>query len=302
MKKISIILLAIILVVTVFTGTAGAKENLNSETGAPSIKKDGDIKLKHPTKEQKEIELIVIQADMEARDEAYKELAPMYSNGGYLEDTVEFQDSVQAKIDKKIEKYGIKRIVEKESSEFGIMSSPPTTQISINTPVIYSSSQGYFIKASATWKRDSWGEPYWMKHRASFGSDMGGDDGFGVFFGSSTNIEISRSSFYTADNFNKTYNTNLYPFQTKPSGVYYKAQDKVYTSLSYEYTWDKAYITVWPLFKGAVNTQVRSQWTHTWSSAEITGVTIGAGGISVNISNAAYSWNGASTYGATVKH
>jgi len=60
----------------------------------------------------------------------------------------------------------------------------------------------------------------------------------------SSEIEISSSSFYTADNFNKTYNTNLYPYQSKPSGVYYKAQDKFLASLSYEYTWDKAYVTV----------------------------------------------------------
>jgi hypothetical protein len=56
------------------------------------------------------------------------------------------------------------------------------------------------------------------------------------------------------------------------------------------------------MFKGRVNTQVRSQWTHTWSFADIQGVTIGNGGISVNISNVADSWNGASTNGATVSY
>ncbi|MFC5604979.1 hypothetical protein [Sporosarcina koreensis] len=172
----------------------------------------------------------------------------------------------------------------------------------MNKPTVYSSSQGYFISASIAWKRDSWNEPYWLKHKSSLGSAVGGEDGLGIYFGDPTNIEISTSSFYTADNFNKVYNQNITPSKSEPRGVYYRAQDHIYTSLAYEYTWDKAYITVWPNFKGRVNTTARTHFTHTWSSASISGVTVSSSGFSVSITNSNYAYDGVSTTGTAITY
>ncbi|WP_342505789.1 hypothetical protein [Sporosarcina sp. FSL K6-2383] len=301
MKKLLgtlVIILSFSLTTSTLASTLEVTDNLKD------TKRQDEYKYTPPTKEQKEIELIVIEADMEARDEAYIELASMYRtlNGGYLEDTVEFKDTIQAKIDEKIEKYGIKRVSENES-DLGIspMASPPVSEIAINKPVIYQSSQGYFIQGSATWKKDSWGEPYWLKHRPTFAAAaVGGDDGLGIYFSNSTNIDISTSSFYTADNYNKGYNSNLYPEKSQPQGVYYKAQDYIYGTIAYEYTWDKAYITVWPQFLGRVNTQARTHWTHTWSTAKITGVGITNSGFNVGISGISNSYDGASIQGVNI--
>jgi len=154
----------------------------------------------------------------------------------------------------------------------------------------------------AQWKRDSWGEAYWLKHKPSFGSAMGGEDGLGIYFSETKNLEIITSSFYTADNFNKTYNSNLYPEKSAPQGVYYKAQDHLYSSLAYEYTWDKAYLTVWHSFKVNVNTVARTHWTHTWSSAKISGVGLTTTGFNISISNSnsGNSYDGVTTSGSSI--
>lgn len=256
------------------------------------------------TKAQKEIELIVIQADLEARDEAYKELTSLNKglNNADVESTQEYQDIVQEKIDKKIEKHDIKRVIDDPEFSITPMAGIPSTEVTVNRPTVYSSSQGYFIKASIAWKRNSYNEPYWQKHRPSLGSAMGGEDGLGIYFGDPKNIEINSSSFYTADNFNKVYNQNISPSVSQPRGVYYKSQDHMYASYAYEYTYDKAYITVWPYYKGRVNTMARTHFTHTWSSAKITGVGISSSGFSISISNTGYSYDGVSTTGTPITY
>lgn len=258
---------------------------------------DDDLNVNQSTKEQKEIEMIVIQAEIEASEETYKELSKygvLKSGYGYLEDTLEYKKTVQEKIDEKVKKHGIERISENEPG-VSTMGAPSTADVDIQTPVIYTSSQGYFIKAGAVWKKNSWNEPAWVKHAPN----MGGDDGLGLYFTDSTNIEIENSSFYTVDNYGKTYNSNLYAYKNNTAGVYYKAPDKYY-AVSGEYTWDKAYVTIWPTFKGKVNTKVRTHWTHTWSSAQISTVGISNGGINVAITNNAQSWDGQSINGANV--
>ncbi|MET3659058.1 hypothetical protein [Sporosarcina psychrophila] len=284
MKKI----LGFLLILLSFSGSAYAEELISNQ----------------PTKEQKEIEQIIILAELEARDETYKELEfkNRLSNFGYLEDTVEFKDSVEEKVDKKIAEHGIKRIVE-EKPEFELMASPPTSAIDVMKPNIYSSSQGYILTASAIWKKKSNGYWTWTDHiPVGVGNiNVGGDDGLGVYFQDSTNIDVSTSSFYTYDESTNIYNSNLLPYRNNSSGVYYTAQDKMNVAvIGTKYTWHAAYLTIWPSFKGKVNTTARTQWTHTWSSAKITGATISPSGISVGISNAQNSWDGATTTGTTI--
>ena len=69
----------------------------------------------------------------------------------------------------------------------------------------------------------------------------------------------------------------------------------------HNYTWHSSHITVWPNFIGSVNTYARTHWTHTWSSADITGVSISNSGISVNIESSSNAWDGVSTGSVNVK-
>ena len=155
-----------------------------TESTSSSEDNENVINYTPATEEQKRIEQIVIQADIQARKEAYAELkygkfsaellenTKIYQN---IEDTKLFQDTVLSKIDTKIKKFGITRIEDETDPQMGILASPPTTEITINKPSIYTSSQGYFIMASAHWKTDSRGTKYWYHHRPSFGSSVGGE-------------------------------------------------------------------------------------------------------------------------------
>jgi len=157
-----------------------------------------------PTKEQKEIEQIIIQAEFEARNETYEELEDKTINSllDYNEDTAEFKESVIQKTDEKIEKYGIKRVKE-DKPQFETMASPPTTAVNINPPSIYSSSQGYVIMANAVWKKKTSNNQWtWKDHSPlGYGSavSVGGADGLGIYFQNSSNISITKSSFLNAE-------------------------------------------------------------------------------------------------------
>jgi len=106
---------------------------------------------------------------------------------------------------------------------------------------------------------------------------------------------ITDSNFYTYDENLESYNTKLEPYRINNAGVYYKAQDEHwydgYNFNPIEYTFDSAYITAWIAFEGSVKTWARTHFTHIWSSAEISGVSITKGAIYVNISNNSYSWD-----------
>jgi hypothetical protein len=260
------------------------------------------------TDEQRKIEQIVITAESEARNETYEELEGVYPTElGDIEDTKKFKEAVNKKIDKKIAKHGIKReseaTVESVEPVYSLAAasySPPTSAIDLRAPVVYSSSQGYFVKSSVYWKKKSnnvtW---YWYDH-APFGYgtvDVGGADGLGIYFSNSTNIGVSTASFYTYDEKGGSYNTNLYPYQLNSAGAYFKAQDTMEnTTLNpyHNYSWTSSHISVWPNFIGKASAVARTHWTHTWADAEITGASVGNQGISVEIATASESWDGVS--------
>lgn len=272
-----------------------------------------ELKSIEPTKEQKEIEQIIIQAEFEARNETYEELGNKTINSllklDYIEDSTAFKETVREKIDEKIEKYGIKRLDEDKPPFATQAVSPPTTAIDIKSPSIYSSSQGYVIMGSAVWKKRTDNNQWtWKDHGPlGFGSavSVGGADGLGIYFQSSQNINITKSSFYTHDENGNSYNTNLYPYQNNANGVYYVAQDYMQNTTFnpfHSYTWHSATITIWPSYSGTVNTTARTHWTHTWSTGKITGATISGSGISVSISGSSHAWDGVSNTGTSIKY
>ncbi|SET15256.1 hypothetical protein SAMN05216389_10667 [Oceanobacillus limi] len=194
-------------------------------------------------------------------------------------------------------------------SEISLLSitSPPRDKININNPNVYMSSQGMFITASANWKNKH-GNVRWWKDHGPIGIGtlkVGGANGLGIYFSNSTNLDVGETNFYTYDeNFN-TYNNNLYPHKIDKTGVYYKAQDTMKNSTFnpfHSYSWDTATLSVWPDFKGKVNTNVRTHWTHTWSSGEISSVGVSNSGISVNFSNSSHAWDGVSLGSTNLKN
>jgi hypothetical protein len=262
-----------------------------------------------PTDEQRKIEQIVVESEIEARNETYEELEGVYPTYlGDIEDTKKFKESVNKKLDKKIAKHGIKRESENtiESDEpasysLASSSSPPTEAIDLRAPVVYSSSQGYFVKSSVYWKKKSnnvtW---YWYDHAPlGYGTvDVGGSDGLGIYFSNSTNLNVSKASFYTYDENGASYNTNLYAYRLNSAGAYYKAQDTIENSTFnpyHNYSWTSSHISVWPNFLGKASAIARTQWTHTWSFGEISGASISNTGINVDISNVENSWDGTSS-------
>ncbi|WP_103110350.1 hypothetical protein [Brevibacillus reuszeri] len=249
---------------------------------------------------RKEIEKIIIESEIKAREYAKDKLKEQ--KGKTAEDYEGSSEFIEILLEKEkdiLSEYDIQRIDEATINEDGGISiqstSPPTNAIDLGSPKVYSSSQGYLIVSSVYWKNE-----YWRKHlpvTSGSPAKMGGADGLGIFFNDSTNIEISSSSFYTYDESLKTYNNNLYPHRIGGSGVYYKAQDTVNVLWpnANSYSWDSSYITVWPYFKGRVNTTARTQFTHTWGDTDISSVTIGNGYIGVTFSNPGYEWDGYSS-------
>lgn len=273
-----------------------------------------EIVPQQPTESQKKIEQIIIQAEIEARKETYEEIERTEKLNktmeiiGDIEDTTTFKNKVNQKLNKKLAKYGIKKVEADVNETFTTMAtSPSTTVVDLGTPAIYSSSQGYIIKASVYWKKKPSGTWYWYDHAPCCGLgtlNVGGADGLGIYFSNSNNLEISKTSFYTYDENGSSYNTNLYPYRINSAGAYYRAQDTMTNSTFnpyHNYTWHSSHITVWPNFIGSVNTYARTHWTHTWSSADITGVSISNSGISVNIESSSNAWDGVSTGSVNVK-
>lgn len=178
-------------------------------------------------------------------------------------------------------------------SNISIMSitSPPKDEVDIRKLQAYILSQGFVIKASAYWIDQAWED-----HIPFGGGNVGGADAFGIYFDNTTNIHIEDSSFYTYTEELIACNTNLYPYKSSAAGVVYKAQDKFDYTLA-GYTWDSAHITVWPIFSGPVDAYVRSNWSHTWSSTDISSIGVSESGISVYFTKTSNAWDGESQYG-----
>jgi hypothetical protein len=274
-----------------------------------SNEKDNSIK-----QERIKVEKLVIESEIQARKATIEELTKKYypdSKDKVYNKTQsdEFKKLFDKKVKKLLSKHNIKIVSDGNTTEddLSIQSvSPPKDKVDLRDPVIYTSSQGYFIKSSVYWKRKDTGTPYWYDHAPCCGLgtlNVGGADGLGMYFNNTTNLSINDTSFYTYDEDLNTYNNNLYPYRVNNAGAYYKAQDTIQNASwkpYYHYSWDSAHLTVWPNFSGPVNAQVRTHWTHTWSDADITGVSVSTSGIGVTIANTDKAWDGVSQGYATI--
>lgn len=157
----------------------------------------------------------------------------------------------------------------------------PTAQIfrDNNNPSQYVAS-GLFL-----WKDHKWDKDIPIPYGSS--GNVGGDDLFGIAF--SKKVNILSKNFQTWDNFSiRKINTD-YAAEQSSYGVAFEEPDR-YFEQGTKYTWDSGFISVY------FTPQQTGQYTawqtmgHTWSNADISSVSIGAGGISVNFSNSNYSW------------
>lgn len=304
LKKSFIVVLVLTFIMTTLVG--------GTVFGAGTMKEDDS-----EFNERRNIERIVIESEMAARDYAFAKIEKMgglsYLNESvYIEDTPLFKELYLNKLDETLKIYDIKRITETvylEGDHNINAVSPPSDQVDIQDPQVYASSSDYFIKASVYWKKEPLlGRYYWQDHMPlGFGTtNIGGGDGLGIYFFDATNLDVVDSYFYTYDENYNSYNNNLYPFKSEKAGEYYKVQATANLPLlggsAHSYTVNSMHITVWPRFTGDVDTIAKSHYSHTWSKGTLEDATISNTGINVTFTNSEYAWSGASKQGARIRH
>ncbi len=256
---------------------------------------------KKDLKERKRIEQLIIAAEKSAFKQADLVLNKDANTGSInVLNLSSNEDLVNTFISSKLKKDKIELVSIQNEGISTRASSPYATHVKIEAPRTYLSSQGYVVTSSARWI-----DKKWKEHCGSvLWSKVGGEDGLGIYFGSESNISISRSSYYTYDENNVAYNTNLYPSALNNSGVFYQAQDTVKIGLQtyHSYSFNSQHLTAWVSFNGPVSTWARTKFVHTWDNTQLNSVDLSAGGIGASFSNSSSCWEGVSDLSCTIQY
>lgn len=105
-----------------------------------------EITIKKPSKEQKSIEQIIVDAEHQAYKETLAEYKSKSTFSNFICNIPGFEDTFQQKLDAFIEQYGIIRVSE-ESQSITPLVSPLISRLNIHTPIIYTLPSFFIINA-----------------------------------------------------------------------------------------------------------------------------------------------------------
>jgi len=124
-----------------------------------------EITIKKPSKEQKWIEQIIVDAEQQAYKETLAEYKSKSTFSNFICNIPGFEDTFQQKLDALVEQYGIIRVSE-ESQSITPLVRPFTSGLNIHTPIIYTLPSFCIINArgicSSTSIRNAVGLPVYL--------------------------------------------------------------------------------------------------------------------------------------------
>lgn len=284
MKKVISIVLTLVLLLSMSVSAVAAENSFDSEVDTVSIYLNSTEKMSFANK------MDAIYADA-------------LSNGEIKSGTREELDTLMEKATfatTEVEKENIRQ----ELAQYGVYmyDSPVIAQprsgtgdVTMATPIVFYESweKTWTVTCGGNWKNTNWAEQILV-------GDVGGDEAFGVGYTNSSNTyksSVVRASAYITDSANnKMVSTSNRSDGDGSKGFGFRLQDYIYnTSTTSEYVGYKWYGTcTYDADFGTYNGVATAYYVHTYSKAEISGVSFGiegkTAGVSVDISSKSYSF------------
>lgn len=121
-------------------------------------------------------------------------------------------------------------------------------------------------------------------------TNVGRLDGFSVAASKTITKHGTGFSTYGSGNWSNHYSN---PWNSSNYGFAFKAQDKYGGGFNGDYSWDHGTMSMTYDYPGCGTYSFRTKLAHTWGSTDLTGVSIGSGGISFSFSSTNNRWQAA---------
>lgn len=167
------------------------------------------------------------------------------------------------------------------------MANSDSSCVTLATPRAYYDTQAGAIAASATWQ---WkvvnGVKCWTRETSAYGGNVGGFEAFGLYVDKSMTYKSGGGNSYTESNVR--YQLGVHDWNSY--GIVVDGQDRSNTG-NREYTWDHGNAWMYFNIKGCpARFYLKSKYAHTWSSTQISSLSMGTGGYSVTFSSSSNQW------------
>lgn len=175
----------------------------------------------------------------------------------------------------------------KDDEIIGILSNEDT-DIDLPSVVLfqdYNNPSRYVACGQFFWNYENWDSD--IPSPASYSGSVGGKDAFGITF--SKPVNILSKTFDCWGNDGTPYHSYTVTQHQYSYGCCFEKQD-YYFDYGDTYSWDSGCLVIY--FTPQQTGQYAAWQTlgHTWSSADISSISIGSGGMSVTFTNVNYSW------------
>ena len=121
-------------------------------------------------------------------------------------------------------------------------------------------------------------------------TNVGKLDGFSVSASKTITKYGTGFSTYGSGNWSNHYSN---PWNSSNYGFAFKAQDKYGGGFNGDYSWDHGTMSMTYAYQGCGTYSFRTKLAHTWGSTDLTGVSIGSGGVSFSFSSTNNRWQAA---------